>query len=88
MVMLALTDFTMANGATQVVVGSHLWERDRVPEPSEISTAEMESGDSLYWLGGTLHGGGANTTQSQSRRGLGYGFVIGSLRTAETSAAP
>ena len=83
MVMLALTEFKMANGATQVVVGSHLWDRDRVPEASEISYAEMDAGDSLYWLGGTLHGGGANTTQSESRRGLGYGFVIGWLRTAE-----
>ena len=79
MVMLALSEFTMANGATQVVVGSHRWDRDRVADASEVSYAEMAPGDSLYWLGGTLHGGGANTTQDQYRRGLGYGFVIGWL---------
>jgi len=83
MVMLALTEFSMANGATQVVPGSHVWDRDRVPESSEITYAEMDAGDSLFWLGGTLHGGGANTTEHQSRRGLGYGFVVGWMRTAE-----
>ncbi len=83
MIMLALTEFTMENGATQVVPGSHLWDRDRVPEPGEITCAEMNAGDSLFWLGGTLHGGGANKTKNQSRRGLGYGFVVGWMRTAE-----
>lgn len=83
MAILALTEFTSENGATQAVPGSHLWDRDRVPEPSEITCAEMNPGDSVLWLGGTIHGGGANTTEDQSRRGLSYGFVVGWMRTAE-----
>jgi ectoine hydroxylase-related dioxygenase (phytanoyl-CoA dioxygenase family) len=83
MVMLAPDEFTMENGATRAVPGSHLWDRDRIPEPSEIAHAAMDPGHSLFWLGGTIHGGGANTTKGESRRGLGYGFVVGWMRTAE-----
>ena len=42
--------------------GSHRWEVDRVPHEHEIVRAEMAAGSVLFWLGGTLHGGGANTT--------------------------
>ena len=81
--MFALTDFSIANGATQVVPGSHLWPPDRVPKPEEITQAEMAAGSALVYLGSTLHGGGANTTSDQRRRGMFFGFVIGWLRTEE-----
>ena len=81
--MLALTDFTKASGATQVVPGSHLWEHDREPEPEEIVQAEMPAGSGLYYLGSALHGGGANTTEDVRRRGMFLGFVVGWLRTEE-----
>ncbi|MDG1088738.1 MAG: phytanoyl-CoA dioxygenase family protein, partial [Acidimicrobiales bacterium] len=60
--MFALTDFTKANGATNVVPGSHLWEPEREAEPHEITQAEMPAGSALIYLGSTLHSGGANTT--------------------------
>ncbi len=81
--MFALTDFTTANGATQVVPGSHRWEPDREAAPHEILQAEMPAGSALVYLGSTLHGGGANTTESTRRRGMFFGYVVGWLRTEE-----
>ena len=81
--MFALTDFTVENGATQVVPGSHLWPAERQALPEEIVSAEMPAGSALYYLGSAIHGGGANTTKSESRRGLFLGYVVGWLRTEE-----
>lgn len=81
--MVALSGFTAANGATQVVPGSHLWPADREPEPAEILQAEMPAGDALFYLGSTLHGGGANRTEAEIRRGMFVGYVVGWLRTEE-----
>jgi len=81
--MFALTDFTVENGATQVVPGSHLWPPERKALPEEILSAEMPAGSALYYLGSAIHGGGANTTNNESRRGLFLGYVVGWLRTEE-----
>lgn len=81
--LVALSDFTVENGATQVVPGSHLWETGRRPEPHEIGHAAMKAGSAVYYLGSTIHGGGANNTDSDARRGMFYGYVVGWLRTAE-----
>lgn len=81
--MVALSDFTAANGATQVVPGSHLWPADREPEPAEILQAEMPAGSALVYLGSTIHGGGANRTMADARRGMFVGYVVGWLRTEE-----
>lgn len=80
--MFALSNFTTANGATQVVPGSHLWPADRRAKPEEIIQAEMSAGSALMYLGSALHGGGANNTD-RSRRGLFFGLLIGWLRTEE-----
>ena len=40
-------DFTKANGATQVVPGSHKWPAERKAEPHEITQAEMPAGSAL-----------------------------------------
>ena len=81
--MVALSDFTAANGATQVVPGSHLWPAGREPEPAEILQAEMPAGSALLYLGSTIHGGGANRTTAEARRGMFVGYVVGWLRTEE-----
>ena len=49
--MFALSDFTMANGATQVVPGSHRWPLEREAEPDEIIQAGMKAGSALFYLG-------------------------------------
>ena len=81
--MFALSDFTKQNGATRVVPGSHLWEAGREPQPEEILQAEMPAGSALFYVGQTLHGGGANVTKDVRRRGMFLGYVVGWLRTEE-----
>ena len=68
--MWAISDFTADNGGTQIVPGSHRWDGDRRAEPHEIVRAEMPAGSVLFWLGGTLHGAGANTTADDWRYGV------------------
>ena len=40
----AITDFTKENGATQVVPGSHKWDKERTPLDDEVENAEMSAG--------------------------------------------
>lgn len=80
--MWAITDFRADNGATLVVPGSHRWEADRTYEPSEVATAEMPAGSVLFWLGGTLHGAGANTSKDW-RHGVILTYSLGWLRQEE-----
>ena len=80
--MWAITDFRADNGATLVVPGSHTWEKERVPEDGEIFPAEMSAGSALFWLGGTLHGAGANVSQ-EWRYGIALGYSVGWVRQEE-----
>ena len=80
--MWAITDFTAANGATQIVPGSHKWSADRVATPEETLQAEMSAGDVLLWHGGTLHGAGANVSD-EWRYGVFLSFSLGWLRQEE-----
>jgi Phytanoyl-CoA dioxygenase (PhyH) len=67
--MWTLDEFTPENGATRVIPGSHLWPRDRLPQPGETVPAAAPPGSVILWLGGVLHGGGANLTNG-IRRGI------------------
>ncbi len=84
--MFALTDFTEENGATRVFPGSHLPENYGQQYPLENAvTVEMPAGSVFMYLGGTLHAGGANTTNDQWRRGIFLGFCLGYLVPSEAS---
>jgi ectoine hydroxylase-related dioxygenase (phytanoyl-CoA dioxygenase family) len=83
--MIALSDFTEANGATRIAPGSHRWDAAREPSGSELAVAAMPAGSAVVYLGSTLHGGGANRTEGEARRGLFLGYVLGWLRTEENS---
>ena len=54
-------DTNKTNGATKVVLGSHLWGDER-PDVDEMERnlvdAEMNRGEALIMLGGVYHGGG------------------------------
>jgi ectoine hydroxylase-related dioxygenase (phytanoyl-CoA dioxygenase family) len=80
--MWAITDFTAANGATNLVPGSHLWPEGRTAEPGEIAAGEMPAGSVLMWMGGTLHGAGANTSDGW-RFGIFLSYSLGWLRQEE-----
>jgi len=89
---IAFVDFTRDNGATRVVPGSHRWpDRDLVgteqmqrppPAPGQVEVAEMPAGSAVVYSGGTIHGGGANTTDTP-RRGAHLSYCVGWLRTEE-----
>jgi ectoine hydroxylase-related dioxygenase (phytanoyl-CoA dioxygenase family) len=80
--MLALNEFTSANGATLVIPGSHLWDDERAPAYAETVPAVMPAGSALLWPGGVYHGGGANTTDSP-RYSLSVALDLGNLRQEE-----
>ena len=91
--MWALTDFTEENGATHVVLGSHRWsdvtdtnaERTMTwYEKSSFQTvrATMKAGSVLVWTGWTLHGAGANTTESR-RVGMNIDYSLSFLSQEE-----
>jgi ectoine hydroxylase-related dioxygenase (phytanoyl-CoA dioxygenase family) len=83
----ALTDFTAANGATQVIPGSQTWPDDRKAEPQEIARAEMRRGSVLVYTGTVFHGGGANELDpgdpAGDRWGLNITYSLGWLRQEE-----
>lgn len=81
-VMWAVDDFTLENGATHVVPGSHKWDSARHPQDHEIIQAEMKSGSALIYFASLLHGGGANKSQ-KSRTGIVISYCLGWLRQAE-----
>lgn len=80
--MWAITDFTEANGGTHLVPGSHRWPSGRVARLDEIVAAEMPAGSVLMWMGGTLHGAGANRSD-QWRFGVFLSYSLGWLRQEE-----
>src|SRR5437763_8468402 len=80
---IALVDFTAENGATLVAPGSHHWEIGRMPTDDELVAAEMAAGSAVVYLGSTVHGGGANVTKDEFRRGMHVSYCLGWLRCEE-----
>jgi len=78
----AMTDFTQANGATQVVLGSQAWPDERRATPKDIGYAEMERGSVLVYSGSVIHAGGENTT-AEDRIGINLTYCLGWLRQEE-----
>jgi len=77
--MWALNDFTEVNGATRLVPGSHdLRSVDDVAE-DDIVQATMPKGSVIFYMGSTIHGGGANKSDSP-RSGMVSTYSLGWLR--------
>ena len=82
--MWALTDFTVANGATRLVPGSHLADSSPVyGDPYDTVAAEMPRGSVLVWHGSLWHGGGANVTADDRRVGVAMNYCAGWIRQQE-----
>jgi ectoine hydroxylase-related dioxygenase (phytanoyl-CoA dioxygenase family) len=63
--MFALSEFTATNGATRLVPGSHLVDRDPATMgPAEEVLVLCAPGSVLVYDNRLIHGGGANTTQT------------------------
>jgi ectoine hydroxylase-related dioxygenase (phytanoyl-CoA dioxygenase family) len=87
----ALVDFTKANGATRLVPGSHRWPdrslsmaEQTTPSDEQIVSAEMPAGSAVIYTGGVIHGGGANTSNVE-RRAVHLSYCLGWLRTEENN---
>jgi ectoine hydroxylase-related dioxygenase (phytanoyl-CoA dioxygenase family) len=79
----ALTDFTAANGATHFVPGSHLRERrPRPDERVETEQALMSAGSAFVYHGSLWHGGGANCSAAR-RLAIVVNYCAGFLRQEE-----
>ena len=78
----ALDEFTIENGATHVVPGSH---RRREPWPPAVEDGvqtPMRKGSALFYMGSAWHGGGANRS-NRARMGLVNTYSLGWLRHEE-----
>ena len=80
--MWALSDFTEANGATRVVLGSHLDEDLKQFALEDSLPAEMTSGSVLLYTGSLYHGAGPNSTDLD-RMGLIIHYSLAWLRQEE-----
>jgi ectoine hydroxylase-related dioxygenase (phytanoyl-CoA dioxygenase family) len=78
----AMTDFTEANGATRVVVGSNRADDGLAFQTADSEPAEMERGSVLFYSGSVYHGGGANQTD-HTRVGLNITYNVAWLRQEE-----
>ena len=78
----ALTDFTEENGATRVVPDSHGSSAEHEFTHDDTLPAEMPRGSVVLYLGSTVHGGGANRTDTV-RVGINVDYVLGWLRQEE-----
>jgi hypothetical protein len=78
----ALTDFTEANGATRIALGSNTADDTQIFTQDDTEPAEMERGSVLLYSGSVNHGGGENRTD-QVRIGLNITYNVAWLRQEE-----
>jgi ectoine hydroxylase-related dioxygenase (phytanoyl-CoA dioxygenase family) len=80
----ALTDFTLQNGATRLVPGSHREDRNpRRGEQPPCVAAEMPAGSVLVYHGSLWHAGGENRSDAR-RAAIVCNYCAGFLRQEES----
>ncbi|KAG9238426.1 phytanoyl-CoA-dioxygenase-like protein [Amylocarpus encephaloides] len=80
--MIALDPFTLTNGATTLIPGSHLWSDSQTPTREAMIPAIMPAGSVVYFLNTIWHSGGANTS-SLPRRSLTVQYCQPWIRPTE-----
>lgn len=78
-VMWAIDDFTLENGATRVVLGSHRPVSEGQLDLSTWVQSPMPKGSALFYMGSLWHGGCANRSD-RPRMGLINTYALGWLR--------
>ena len=66
-----------------LVLGNAKQQITRLESGLTVVSAEMPAGSVLAWLGGTLHGAGANVTDDDWRHGVFLSYSLGWLRQEE-----
>ena len=79
----AIDAYTVANGGTELLPGSHTAMEEQVPAIPPINIV-MPAGAVLLFDGGMWHGGGANTSDQQ-RRALSLSYCCAWLRQQENA---
>ncbi|XOV85817.1 MAG: phytanoyl-CoA dioxygenase family protein [Pseudomonadota bacterium] len=80
--LIAIDDFTEANGATRIVPGSHKSIEELDPK-ADVVFAEMAAGSLLVFDGALWHAGGGNRTLNERRRSVNLNFNLSWLRQQE-----
>lgn len=78
----AMTDFTVANGATRIIPKSNHFEDKLEFDGSTSEPAEMRKGSVLFYTGSLYHGAGANTSE-ETRCGINVTYCVSWLRQEE-----
>lgn len=79
-----LSHFTAHNGATRLYPGTHQQDVEALDQLGEPVVAECGPGDAILFLGSTIHGAGANTTDGE-RRAVVIGYSLGWLKPYENN---
>jgi ectoine hydroxylase-related dioxygenase (phytanoyl-CoA dioxygenase family) len=83
----ALTDFTVDNGATRVLPGTHTLPPGTAPADAQAGApterAVMRRGSVFFYTGKVFHGAAANTTTDQIRQGINLTYCVGWVRQEE-----
>ncbi len=82
-VMWPLDRFTVENGATRLVPGSHRWADERPDDDTPTVAAAMEPGSALLYVGSLWHGAGANRSPA-TRLGVVLHYAVSWLRPVES----
>lgn len=77
-----LDQFTRDNGATRLYPGTHRQTIASLEDFSDPQVAECEPGAAICFLGSTVHGAGANRSNTV-RRGIVIGYSLGWLKPHE-----
>jgi ectoine hydroxylase-related dioxygenase (phytanoyl-CoA dioxygenase family) len=82
----AMTDFTLENGATRCLPGTHtLGPKATAAEAQigrEVDRAEMQRGSAFFYTGKVYHGAGANHSDAV-RQGINITYCVGWVRQEE-----
>lgn len=80
--LIALDPFTVENGATEIVPGSHRLA-DPVDPDVPTTSVEMPAGALALWEGAIWHRGGGNSTDDGYRRSINFNFNLAWLKQRE-----